>query len=101
MTKFEQKVYDSCNIIPKGKVITYRDIAEHIGDIKCVRAVGNALARNPCLISTPCHRVVMVDGKVGGYINGVKEKIKLLKREGVIIINGRIDMNKYRYILNN
>ena len=75
--------------VPEGKVITYKDIAQALR-IKSYRAVGQALKKNPDLISTPCHRVVRSDGRVGGYVLGSDVKIKLLKSEGVIIKNGRV-----------
>ena len=83
MTEFQEKVYNAVKKIPKGRVLTYKEVARLIGSSKAYRAVGNALNKNP-FASVPCHRVVRSDGEVGGYARGTKVKIKLLKREGAI-----------------
>ena len=84
---FSEKVYSLLKRIPRGKVTTYKAIAEALGT-KAYRAVGNALNKNPDSPIVPCHRVVCSDGSVGGYSEGVKKKIKLLKKEGVVVKNG-------------
>ncbi len=68
--------------------MTYKAAAKLVGRPKAWRAVGNILNRNrnPKI---PCHRVIRSDGKVGGYGQGTKKKINILKREGVLIKNGR------------
>ena len=81
-------------IIPKGKVTTYGLIAKKL-NTTAYRAVGNACRRNPYAPRVPCHRVVRSDGSVGGFggkTSGktVKEKIRLLRREGVEIRKGKI-----------
>ncbi len=98
--KFDEKVYHVISRIPKGKISTYCDVACAIGT-KAYRAVGQALKRNPDDPRVPCHRVISSSGKLGGYSgkNGIKGKIKLLKKEGVEIIDGRIDLKKYFYRL--
>ena len=80
---FTQKVYGVVMKIPKGKVLTYKEVAKRAGNAKASRAVGNILNKNfnPKI---PCHRVIRSDGKLGGYNRGVMEKIKILKKEGVI-----------------
>jgi len=94
-TNFQQKVYNLCKKVPKGKVTTYKIIAEKLGT-KAYRAVGNALNRNPYWPKVPCHRVVNSDGFVGGFAKGTKNKIKLLKKEGVEIKNNNIvNLNKF------
>ena len=67
--------------IPYGEVRSYRWLAESLGKPKAVRAVGNALARNPVPIIIPCHRVVRSDGTTGGFALGRKWKQKLLRLE--------------------
>lgn len=67
--------------IPKGKVTTYGLLAKKLNTSP--RAVGQALKKNPELITTPCHRVIKSNGELGGYINGVKEKKRLLESEEV------------------
>ncbi len=91
-TKFEQSVYKEISKIPKGKVITYTQLAKVLKSHP--RAVGQALKRNPYAPIVPCHRVIHSNGEIGGY-NGIKnskKKIKLLKNEGIKIIKGNIQV---------
>jgi methylated-DNA-[protein]-cysteine S-methyltransferase len=83
-TDFQKKVWQELTKIPKGKVITYKELARKIGKPRAVRAVANAVGANPYAPMIPCHRVVRSDGKPGGYSGrgGIKTKIKLLTREG-------------------
>ncbi|HLE06784.1 MAG TPA: MGMT family protein [Candidatus Nanoarchaeia archaeon] len=67
--------------IPKGKVSTYGILAKKLGTSP--RAVGQALKKNTKLIIVPCHRVIKSNGELGGYVNGAKEKKRLLESEGV------------------
>ncbi|MDD3399669.1 MAG: MGMT family protein [Candidatus Pacebacteria bacterium] len=76
--------------IPKGKVMTYRQVAELAGKPGACRAVGNILNKNKDLKNIPCYRVVRSDGRVGGYRGGQKKKIALLKRDGVSVKNAKI-----------
>jgi len=88
-TSFQRKVYEAVKKIQKGKVLTYKEVAEQIGLSKSYRAVGNALNknRNP---GVPCHRVIRSDGSIGGFRGGTKKKSSLLKKEGVIIRGERV-----------
>ncbi|MFN4133041.1 MAG: MGMT family protein [Candidatus Hadarchaeales archaeon] len=83
--------------IPAGKVATYKELAEAIGRPRSWRAVARVLARNPHPVKIPCHRVVRFDGKVGGYIFGTSRKIELLKSEGIKVVDGKIDLRKYKF----
>lgn len=85
MTSFQKRVYKIVRKIPKGKVLTYKRIAKLAGSSRAWRAVGNVLNQNPDLKTTPCHRVIRSDGRIGGYKYGAKRKIALLKKEGIII----------------
>jgi len=80
---FKDEVYKVVKKIPKGKVLTYKQVAEKVGRPKAYRAVGNILNKNfdP---NIPCHRVIKSDGKLGGYNRGVKAKTKVLKEEGYL-----------------
>lgn len=80
ISKFEKKVYNVVRKIPKGKVLTYKQVAVLAGNPMAYRAVGNILAKNynPQI---SCHRVVKSNGEVGGYNRGVKKKLDLLKKE--------------------
>lgn len=80
MKTFRQKVYDIVRKIPKGHVLTYKEVARRAGNAKAARAVGNILHKNydPAI---PCHRVVRSDGKAGGYNRGSQKKQELLRQE--------------------
>jgi O-6-methylguanine DNA methyltransferase len=84
--------------VPAGKVTTYAAIARFLKNPRAVRAVGQALNRNPQLIKIPCHRVVCSDGRVGGYFSGSAKKRRLLADEGVRIKNGRIELKRFGII---
>ena len=86
MTEFQQQVLKATQQIPRGKIATYMDIARRIGNPKAVRAVGQALGRNPIPIVIPCHRVIASNGTLGGYSGGggLETKVKLLKLEGAL-----------------
>ncbi|MGI6324977.1 MAG: methylated-DNA--[protein]-cysteine S-methyltransferase [Bacilli bacterium] len=81
-TAFQQKVWQALMTIPYGETISYKEIAKRIGHEKAVRAVGNAIGKNPCLIVVPCHRVINSNGNLGGFSSGLNIKKKLLKLEG-------------------
>jgi O-6-methylguanine DNA methyltransferase len=80
---FTQKVYEVVKKIPKGKTLTYTQVAKKAGSPRAFRAVGNALSKNfdP---SIPCHRVIGSDGTMHGYNRGIENKINMLKKEGAI-----------------
>lgn len=84
MSSFQEKVYQVVKKIPKGKVLTYKELAKQAGRPRAWRAVGNILSKNKNP-KIPCHRVIRSDGRVGGYKEGTKKKITLLKKEGVVI----------------
>ena len=85
-TQFQLKVWSYLKKIPKGKLKTYAQVAKAIGKPKAVRAVANAIGKNPFPPKIPCHRVIRSDGKLGGYSakGGIKTKKKLLKNEGFL-----------------
>lgn len=80
---FKEKVLKVVSKIPKGKTLTYKEVAKFAGSPNAYRAVGNIISKNydPKI---PCHRVIRSDGVVGGYNRGVENKIKLLKKERAI-----------------
>ena len=84
-TKFQLKVWAYLKKIPRGKVKTYSQVAKSIGKPLAVRAVANAIGKNPYAPKIPCHRVIRSDGTLGGYSGkgGVKTKRLLLKKEGI------------------
>ena len=93
-TEFEREVLVATFKIPKGKVSTYKRIAEKIGRPRAYRAVGNALHKNPLAPIVPCHRVVRSDGGFGGEKKGAESRRELLVKEGIPIENGRVKMSE-------
>lgn len=81
-TDFQKKVWNELSKISYGKTISYKKVAEKIGNKKAIRAVGKASAYNPLCIVIPCHRVINSNGKLGGYSAGVLVKERLLELEG-------------------
>ena len=84
-TPFQISVWEVLKTIPRGETRTYLEIAQQIGRPKAVRAVANAIGKNPYAPEIPCHRVVRTDGSLGGYSGpgGIETKIRLLREEGV------------------
>jgi len=95
LSQFRYRVYSVVRKIPKGRVATYKSIAKAIGRPRAVRAVGNALNKNPFAPKVPCHRVVKSDGSIGGFASGSKKKIKILQEEGVVVKSGKVDLKKF------
>jgi O-6-methylguanine DNA methyltransferase len=90
LTEFEKEVLAVLRRVPAGRVTTYKEIAMAVGRSAAVRAVGNALNKNPYAPAVPCHRVVRSDGSVGGYAKGTKKKIGILRKEGVMVEKGKV-----------
>ena len=84
MSTFKQRVLAVVAKIPKGKTLTYQEVAFLAGSPGAFRAVGNIMSRNfdPKI---PCHRVIRADGNPGGYNRGKRNKIKLLIKERAIV----------------
>ena len=122
ISRFQASVYKILKKVPKGKVTTYGAIARKLKNSP--RAVGNALNKNPYGYSmcdfhqgvgrnhrsvirgdskksgfflVPCHRVINSNGNLGGFASGTKNKIKLLKKEGIKIEKGKIDLERYGF----
>lgn len=96
-SRFQRKVLLAEYGIPRGRVSTYRRIAEHIGCPGGARAVGGALAANPFPIIIPCHRAVRSDGGLGGYQGGLDMKRRLLELEGVRFSGGKVNLSQAYY----
>lgn len=96
MKSFNERCYEILKKVPKGKVTTYKALAEAMNS-KGYRAVGNAMNKNPYAPKVPCHRVVNSNGKPGGFAWGIKRKIEMLKEEGIEIENNKINLEKYEY----
>jgi O-6-methylguanine DNA methyltransferase len=84
MRTFSEKVKSVVAGIPRGKTLTYAEVARRAGNPLAYRAVGNILNKNHNQ-KIPCHRVVRSDGTIGGYNRGRKKKKELLLRERAII----------------
>ncbi len=86
-TPFQRDVWRALMQIPRGCVVTYGQLAQMAGHPHAVRAVANAVGKNPMPPIIPCHRVIRGDGKIGGYSapGGVVKKRQLLCAEGVVI----------------
>ena len=86
--EFSEKIYGLCREIPKGKVTSYGEIAKKLNS-RAYRSVGQALnkSRNK---DVPCHRIVNSKGGLHGFATGLKNKAKLLRKEGIKIKNNKI-----------
>ena len=93
-TQFERAVLVATFKIPKGKVSTYKRIAEKIGKPKAYRAAANALHKNTLWPVVPCHRVICSDGSFGGSKKAADNRRKSVAQEGVPIENGKVKINK-------
>ena len=94
-----KRIYEAVRKIPYGCVATYSQIAELAGDRKMARAVGNALHKNPDPDNIPCFRVVNAKGELaGGFaFGGAEKQAKLLEAEGIIVTDGRVDLDKFQW----
>ncbi len=86
-SEFQLKVWSYLKKIPRGRVKTYYEVAKAIKKPLAVRAVANAIGKNPYAPKIPCHRVIRSDGSLGGYSGkgGVKTKRFLLQKEGITL----------------
>lgn len=96
---FNERCYEVVRGVPKGKVVTYKEIARKLGS-RAYRAVGSAMKKNKDK-NVRCYKVVKSGGEVGGFNKGVKEKIKLLRKEGIEVVKEKrkwiIDLEKYNF----
>lgn len=92
-----RRIYEAVKRIPKGHVATYGQIAELAGDKNMSRAVGNALHKNPNPDSIPCFRVVNAKGELSKVFafGGLNAQERLLIKDGVEVIDGKVDLQKY------
>ena len=107
LSPYQQAILRILAEVPKGKVTTYGDLAKELArrDQKwspnASRAVGTTMRNNPCGPQIPCHRVIKSDGTIGNFRGGaegaVEEKTRMLREEGVTVIDGRIDLKKHRH----
>lgn len=95
----KQKVYDYLKTIPKGKVVTYGQIAKHLGNKNLCRVVGNILHNNPDPINQPCYKVVNSKGELSKNFGdgGIEVQRQRLENDGIEVINYKVDLSKYKY----
>ncbi len=93
------RIYEYLASIPKGKVVTYGQIGELLGNRRLARAVGNALHKNPDGDKIPCYRVVNGKGKLSaGYaFGGIDEQKRRLEADGIEVTDYAVDLEKYLY----
>ena len=94
-----QKVYDYLRFIPKGKVVTYKQIAEYLGNKGLARVIGNILHKNPDGDKYPCYKVLNSKGELAeAFVFGGKEFQKeRLEKEGIKVINNKVDLSIYKW----
>ena len=94
-----QKVYDYLTTIPKGKVVTYKQVAEHLGNKGLARVVGNILHKNPDGDKYPCYKVLNSKGELAeSFVFGGKSiQRKRLENEGIKVINNMVDLKLYQW----
>ena len=92
-----KRIYEAVKKIPKGHVATYGQIAEMAGNPRMSRAVGNALHKNPDPLHIPCFRVVNSKWELAGAFafGGGKAQAELLREDGVEVVDGKVDLEKY------
>lgn len=93
-----QKIYEFLTTIPKGKVVTYAQIAEYLGNKNLCRVVGNILHINPDPIKYPCYKVVNSKGELSKNFGdgGIEIQKQRLEADGIEVVNYKVDLNKYQ-----
>ncbi len=94
----KEKVYEFLRTIPKGKVVTYGQIAEYLGNRQLARVVGNILHNNPDEYKYPCYKVVDSKGNLSKHFvfGGIEKQKEKLEEEGIVVKNYKVDLNKYK-----
>lgn len=94
-----KRIYEAVKRIPKGKVASYSQVAAMAGNPRMCRAVGNALHHNPDPENIPCYRVVNAKGELSSAFafGGADEQERRLAADGIPVINGKVDLEKYGY----
>ena len=95
----EQETFDFLTLIPKGKVVTYGQIAEYLGNKGLARVVGNILHNNPSEELFSCYKVVNSQGKLAPnfVFGGVDEQKKRLEKDGIKVIKNKVDLKIYQW----
>lgn len=101
-TPLASKAYELLRTVPKGRVTTYKALAQALGT-RAYRAIGQAMRRNPYAPEVPCHRVVASNGTIGGFMGKrqgeeITKKLALLASEGITVHNNRVvDFENVRF----
>lgn len=95
MSPLALRLYETLQRIPRGKVATYGELARYLRTSP--RAVASMLAANTELDKYPCYKVVHTDGRIGGYRGGVPEKIRRLKADGIEVVDGKVDLERWGF----
>jgi O-6-methylguanine DNA methyltransferase len=95
----QKKILQYLQQIPPGKVVTYGQIAAHLGNPRLARAVGNALHRNPDGDRFPCYKVVSAQGKLSNSyaFGGLEAQKRRLQADGIVVTDDRLDLSKYQW----
>lgn len=95
----KEEVYKYLKMIPRGKVVTYGQIAEYLGNKKLCRVVGNILHNNPDPINQPCYKVVNSKGQLSKNFGdgGIEVQKQRLESDDIEVINYKVDLSKYKY----
>lgn len=96
----KEKVYNYLKTIPKGKVVTYGQIAEHLGNKNLSRVVGNILHKNPDGYQYPCYKVVNSRGNLSKQyaFGGIEKQKEKLEKDGIIVVNYKVNLDQYKMI---
>lgn len=94
-----EKVYEYLIMIPKGKVVTYGQIAEYLGNKNLSRVVGNILHTNPDPIKYPCYKVVNSKGHLSHNFGdgGIEVQKSRLENDGIKVDNYSVNLNIYQF----
>ena len=94
-----QKVYDYLTTIPKGKVVTYKQIGDFLGNKGLARAIGNILHKNPDGDKYPCYKVLNSKGELAeAFVFGGKDiQRKRLEKDGIKVVNNKVDLKIYQW----
>lgn len=95
----KQNVYELLKLIPRGKVVTYGQIAEKLGNKKLARVIGNILHSNPNEAEYPCYKVVNSKGCLSKSFafGGIEQQKQRLESDGIEVVEYRVDLTKYQH----
>ena len=96
----KEKVYEFLKTIPKGKVVTYGQIAEYLGNKKLSRIVGNILHNNPDENKYPCYKVVDSKGNLSKQFafGGIEKQKEKLEKDEIVVTNYKVNLDEYRML---